>query len=124
VKVALGGGVLAALLGLLAYGRRLGPAEARARELPPPRAAYVDALAIALARTGDRPGAAAPVRAAARDRVLERTGLDGGAAPAAVAAAARRLGLPEDEALAVAGERDEDLLAAGRALARLNGGGG
>jgi Domain of unknown function (DUF4350) len=122
-KVALGGAALALLLGLLAHGRRLGPPEARARELPPPRAAYVDALAIALARTGDRPGAAAPVRAAARDRVLERAGLDGGAPPDAVAAAARRLGLAEDEALAVAGERDDDLLAAGRALARLNGGG-
>ncbi|HMJ35758.1 MAG TPA: DUF4350 domain-containing protein [Baekduia sp.] len=45
---------LAALVFLAARGRRLGPPEALARELPPPRRAHVDALAAALARTRDR----------------------------------------------------------------------
>ncbi|HEV7752534.1 MAG TPA: DUF4350 domain-containing protein [Baekduia sp.] len=45
---------LAALALLVARGRRLGPPEAAARELPPPRRAHVEALAAALARTSDR----------------------------------------------------------------------
>jgi hypothetical protein len=45
---------LAALVFLLARGRRLGPPEAQARALPPPRRAHVEALAAALARTSDR----------------------------------------------------------------------
>jgi uncharacterized protein DUF4350 len=45
---------LAAVLVLMwARGRRLGPAEPAGRELPPPRVAYVDALAATL-RKGDR----------------------------------------------------------------------
>jgi hypothetical protein len=45
---------LAAAVLLVARGRRLGPPEATARELPPPRRAHVEALAAALARTKDR----------------------------------------------------------------------
>jgi hypothetical protein len=45
---------LAALALLVARGRRLGPPEAAARELPPPRRAHVEALAAALSRTRDR----------------------------------------------------------------------
>jgi hypothetical protein len=45
---------LAALVFLIARGRRLGPPEAQARELPPPRRVHVEALAAALARTRDR----------------------------------------------------------------------
>jgi hypothetical protein len=45
---------LAALVFLVARGRRLGPPESAARALPPPRRAHVEALAAALARTGDR----------------------------------------------------------------------
>jgi hypothetical protein len=45
---------LAALAFLIARGRRLGPPEAAARTLPPPRRAHVEALAAALARTRDR----------------------------------------------------------------------
>ncbi|HEY4094775.1 MAG TPA: DUF4350 domain-containing protein [Baekduia sp.] len=45
---------LAALAYLVARGRRLGPPEALARDLPPPRRAHVEALAAALARTRDR----------------------------------------------------------------------
>jgi hypothetical protein len=45
---------LAALAFLVLRGRRLGPAEAPDRALPPPRRAHVEALAAALARTRDR----------------------------------------------------------------------
>jgi hypothetical protein len=44
---------LAALAFLISRGRRLGPPEAAARTLPPPRRAHVEALAAALARTHD-----------------------------------------------------------------------
>jgi hypothetical protein len=48
---------LATLVFMWARGRRLGPPEEATRPLPPPRRAYVDALAGALARTkgADRP---------------------------------------------------------------------
>ncbi|HWH95072.1 MAG TPA: DUF4350 domain-containing protein [Baekduia sp.] len=45
---------LAALAFLMLCGRRLGPPEQRARALPPPRRAHVEALAAALARAPDR----------------------------------------------------------------------
>lgn len=56
----------AAALAMWSAGQRLGPAEQTERELPPPRRAYVDALADALSRAGadgsaDRhPGAPPP----------------------------------------------------------------
>jgi hypothetical protein len=45
---------LAALAFLIVKGRRLGPPEAAARDLAPPRRAHVEALAAALARTPDK----------------------------------------------------------------------
>lgn len=63
-KWALGTLLAAALLWMLAHGRRLGPPEAPHRVLEPPRAAYVDAVGAALARTRDPAGAMEPVRAA------------------------------------------------------------
>ncbi|HEX7132568.1 MAG TPA: DUF4350 domain-containing protein [Iamia sp.] len=50
-KAAALGLVLATLLGFWSVGQRLGPAEIADRPLPPPRRAYVDALAAGLART-------------------------------------------------------------------------
>ncbi|MGH9030956.1 MAG: DUF4350 domain-containing protein, partial [Acidimicrobiia bacterium] len=50
-KWALAGLAVAMLVGAVAVGRRLGPAEEDARALPPPRRVYVDAVAEALART-------------------------------------------------------------------------
>jgi hypothetical protein len=109
---------LAAAVFLLARGRRLGPPEAAARELPPPRRAHVDALAAALARVQDRPAAAAPVRAAAREALARRAGLGPAPDDAVLRVAAQRLGLPDDEVRAIAGDGG-DLLATGRALAHL-----
>lgn len=56
--------LVAAGLMMLARGRRFGPVEPEARELAPPRVAYVDALGAKLARTKDHDAAMAPVREA------------------------------------------------------------
>jgi hypothetical protein len=119
-KVALVLAALAALALMISRGRRLGPAEAPERELPPPRRAYVDALADALGRTHRPDAAAAPVRARARRAIAGRAGLPAEAPDAEVRAAALRLGLEDDEADAVLGTGPP--VAAGAALARLQGG--
>lgn len=50
-KATIIGLVIAVLVGSWSFGQRLGPAEASDRPLAPPRRAYVDALAVGLART-------------------------------------------------------------------------
>ena len=72
---ALIGLALAALVFMVARGRRLGPPEPERRDLPPPRRAYVDALAATMARGEQREEAVAPVRAEARRRLARRAGL-------------------------------------------------
>jgi hypothetical protein len=56
-----GGLVLAGLCLVAARARRLGPPQEAHRALPPPRRAYVDAMAAQLARAGDREAAARAV---------------------------------------------------------------
>ena len=72
---ALLGLLLAALVFMVARGRRLGPPERERRDLPPPRRAYVDALAATMARGKEREQAVAPVREEARRRLARRAGL-------------------------------------------------
>ena len=120
-KWALIGLGLAGLVGVWAMGRRFGPPEADRRELPPPRRRFVDAQALTLARTHDPHGAAEPVRAAARERLARRAALGPEAADPELRRAAQHFGLPEDEANAIIGPGG-DIMAAGRALARLTGG--
>jgi hypothetical protein len=123
-KWTLGGLGLAALALIWALGRRLGPPEDERRPLPPPRRRFVEAQALTLSRTGRPEEAAAPVRAAARDRLARRAALPHEPGEADLRRAAQSLGLPQDEADAVLGDPARvDVLAAGRALARLNGGG-
>lgn len=118
-QVALIGFALAAVLWLLARARRLGPAEQAETQMAPARREHVEALALSLRRARDPKVALEPVRAAARAQVLRRAGLASDADDAAVAEAALRLGLDEDEAAALAGDSDEhEALAAGRALAK------
>jgi hypothetical protein len=105
---ALGGLVLAGLLLMWARGRRLGPPEELERPLPPPRREYVDALAGLLERSRDPAAAIEPLQAELRRR-LERQGAAG-------------LTAEEVEAALAAPKRPEDVLAAGRALARLERG--
>jgi hypothetical protein len=119
---ALGGLAVAALLLLLARGRRLGPPEREARALPPPRRHYVEALAATLAKTKHPAAAVAPVQQSARERLAR---VAGDSADRALESTAERLGLSKEEIRAVLGPVHDDpgLLAAGRALARLEGGG-
>jgi len=108
-RFALGGLVLAALVLIWARGRRLGPAEALERPLPPPRREYVDAVAALLERSRDPAASIAPLQAELRRR-LERHGPAG-------------LSEEEVEAALVTPKHPEDVLAAGRVLARLERGG-
>lgn len=122
-RVTLAGLGVSAAVWLVARSRRLGPPEDEARSLGPRRRAYVDALASTLARTGRPAEAAEPVRARARSLLAARAGLPADAPDDAVRAAAARAGLPADEAEAlVGGDGEAGVLAAGRALARLEPG--
>jgi hypothetical protein len=113
---------LSALLLIAARWRRLGPPQPPDRPLPPPRRAYVDALAATLARTPDRAAAVAAVRSAARDRLARRAAVPAGAPADAWRAAARASGLDDEQARALTDpDSDPDGIAAGRALARLAG---
>ncbi|MGI8596784.1 MAG: DUF4350 domain-containing protein [Thermoleophilaceae bacterium] len=124
-RLAIGGLALAGLLFMVARGRRLGPAEERVRALPPPRSAYVSAIAGAIARTKRRDEGVAPVRAAARSSLERRTGVPRDASEERLRRAAERVGLSEPELRAMRGRvgTDEEVMAVGRALARLNGAG-
>jgi hypothetical protein len=121
-KVALVAVALAALLAMVAAGRRLGPPEDERRALPPPRRLYVDALASGLARTRRPAEALAPLQHAVRDALARRTGVAPGD-DAGLRRAASELGWPPDEIDAMfAPLDDERVLAAGRALARVHHG--
>jgi uncharacterized protein DUF4350 len=127
-RLALAGLGVAAAIWVYARSRRLGPPEDEARPLPPPRWAYVDAVAGTLARTRRPQEAAEPVRRRARELIASRTGLPADAGPDDLYQAAVRLGVPPDEAAAALGSpgptEEAGVLAAGRALARLTGGEG
>lgn len=129
-KWAFGVGFVAVLVAMWAKGRRLGPAEVLERPLPPPRRAYVDAVAATLARTGEPAAAMAPLQAAGRRHLARLAGVAGAAGVAGVAAtgaevrgAAERAGLAEADlaALFEPAVTDDQVMAAGRALARLEG---
>jgi hypothetical protein len=120
-KFALGGLTVAALVWMVAVGRRLGPPEPQGRDLPPARRAYVDALTTTLARTKRGDEVVAPVRAAARSKIARRSGLEPDADERSLEGAGRALGLTEDELAAVLGRSRDNVLAAGRALAKLGG---
>jgi hypothetical protein len=117
----LGALAVATLVWMLARGRRLGPPERAQRELPPPRRDYAEALGLLLARTKSPGRAGAPLQAAVREQLVRRGLLARTAEPDAVRAAAKRAGLGDAEAAAVVTPvaHEEQLLAVGRALARL-----
>jgi hypothetical protein len=120
-KLLLAGLGLAAVVYMIARGRRFGPPEEEGRTLAPPRREYVDSLAAVVARSRRREAAVGPVRREARDTVLRRAALPPDASHAAFEAAARRLGLADEdtEALTRHVETDADVLAVGRAAARI-----
>lgn len=120
-KALLAGLALAAATLLWSRIRRFGPPERAARDLPPPRREYVDALAATLRRTKDPDGATRNLRAEARRLVAVRAGLPPDASERDVQAAAERLGLPPAEVAALADRPDgqDAPLAGAGALARL-----
>ncbi len=121
-KLALGGLTAAALVLMWARGHRLGPPERASRPLPPPRREHVLALASTLARTRSLVALATPVQDAVRRRLAARDGLGADASEDDLDRAGIAAGLDESERSAALGSIDsvEDLLAAGRALARLS----
>ena len=109
-------GCVAAVIVLLwALGRRFGPPEQRFRTLHPPRAEHLEAVATMLEQSADRAGAIASVQHAVQQAVAARSSTDD------LAAAADQLGVPADEfaATCTAPQSDTEVLAAGRALARV-----
>ncbi len=128
-KVALVGLAIAGLVLMWARGRRLGPPEDASRPLPPPRAAYVDAVGSTLVahphdptpRCRSWPRACA--RASTRARCRAPTVLRARPADLDRAEFARRghaIGLSDEEIDAVlAPITDESVLAVGRALSRV-----
>jgi len=120
-KLLLGGAGLAALVYMVARGRRFGPPEPVERDLPPSRFEYVEALGAVVTRTKRRDEAVVPVRKHARDELLRRAALPPDSDDDAVRVAARRLGLADGdvEALVRPARTDEDVMAIGRALARI-----
>jgi len=120
-KLLLGGLGLAALVYMVARGRRFGPPQEESRDLPPARREYVDALAGSIARTRRRQEAVEPVRREARKALLRRVALSPDSGDPAVREAARRVGLTEADAdvLLDPVRTDADVLALGRVLARI-----
>ena len=120
-RFALGGLVVAALALMLARGRRLGPPEREARELPPPRRVYIESLAAVLGRTKRGDEAIEPVRAEGKRLLAQRAQLDEAQNDEALKEVGRRAGLSETEVGALLGavRGKEGVLAAGRALAKL-----
>lgn len=120
-KLLLAGLGLSAVVYMVARGRRFGPPEEEGRTLAPPRREYVDSLAAVVARSKRRDAAVGPVRREARDTVLRRAALPPDPGQAAFRDAANRLGIADDdtEALVRRVETDADVLAVGRAAARI-----
>jgi hypothetical protein len=120
-KLLLAGLGLSAIVYMIARGRRFGPPEEEGRSLAPPRREYVDSLAAVVARSRKREAAVDPVRREARDAVLRRAAMPPDAGHAAFQAAAGRIGLSDEdtEALVRHVRSDADVLAVGRAAARI-----
>ena len=123
-KAALAAAMLAALAAMWARGRRFGPPEDPHRATPPPRRAYVDAVASSLARTRKPAEAIRPLQDSARRRLASRAGISPDADDVAFRRAGARVGIPDDEvaALLTPARDDHDVMAVGRVLARLGGG--
>lgn len=114
-------GFLAAVVWMWSRGRRLGPPDEVERAQAPPRRAYVDAMAAALARTRQRDVVVAGLQDRARRRLAERAALPADTPDAHLQRVAGDAGLPPDQvdALFRPARTDADAVAVGRAVARL-----
>ena len=124
-KVALMLVAVAALAFVWSRARRFGPPDRAARDLPPARAEYVQALSITLERTHDQAGALLPAQRWARARLATRAGLGAHPNDEELAHAARSFGCTSEETLALLAPVSDDasILALGRAVARVSGDG-
>jgi hypothetical protein len=124
-KVALILVAVAALAFVWSRARRFGPPDRAARDLPPARAEYVEALSITLERTHDQAGALLPAQRWARARLAARAGLGAQPNDEELAHAARSFGCTSEETLALLAPVSDDasILALGRAVARVGGDG-
>ncbi len=120
-QFALGAIAVAGLIWLFAKSRRFGPPTPQARELPPARVGYVDALAAGLRKSQQPRRAVAGLRREIERRLVGRTGAVT-PTPEELEATAVRLGVaPEDARLAFREAGDtESVLAVGRVLAALS----
>lgn len=114
--------VAAALVWMWSRGKKLGPPEPEARDLPPARAELIGSVAGTLGRTRDVVGVLGPLQVAARRRVAERVGFPGTPTDEDVVKGALRLGLNETEARALVEtpRTDDQILFLGRAVSRLH----
>ena len=112
----------AAIVWILATGRRFGPPERTNRQLDPSRRYFVDSVAGTLSRAKDEGSAAQPLRVFARSQVIARAGLAYHATDLEVSAAARSLGLAEVHVAALTSRANtaEAAVAAGRLVAALS----
>lgn len=117
-RLALFGVGLAIALAMLAAARRIGPPDAEPLAAAPARREFVDATGLTLERSGDAAEALEPVRRSLERRIASRCALRQ-PSDLELEQAGLELGLEPDEAQAAAG-RSDDVLALGRALARLS----
>jgi hypothetical protein len=113
---------------MLSAARRFGPVERSTRELIPPRIAYADALASALAALPEArlTDTVQPLRAEARTLLCRRSGVPPSTEDAELAAAAHGAGLPGPVVASVLDRPSSgpEVVALGRALAWLESHGG
>jgi hypothetical protein len=121
-KAALALLAVAAVVFAWARGRRFGPPDRPARDLPPARAEYVRALAVTLERTHDPEHALAPMQQWARDRIAQASHLPPDASPEQLDRAALALGCSESERGAIWHPATDDsaALALGQLVSRLS----
>jgi hypothetical protein len=116
--------ILAGAAVVLAWSRsrRLGPPDRPARDLPPPRAEYVRALAVTLERARDPGAALAPLQQWARLHIARRAHLRSDASPEEIDRAAITLGFTEAERAAIwyPPTDDDTALALGQLVSRLS----
>jgi len=116
--------IFAAAAVVLAWSRsrRLGPPDRPARDLPPPRAEYVRALAVSLERARDPGSALAPLQQWARLQIAQRAHLRSDASPEEIDRAAITLGFSEAERAAIwyPPTDDNSALALGQLVSRLS----
>ena len=116
--------IFAAAAVVLAWSRsrRLGPPDRPSRDLPPPRAEYVRALAVSLERARDPGTALAPLQQWARLHIARRAHLRSDASPEEIDRAAITLGFSETERAAIwyPPTDDDTALALGRLVSRLS----